>query len=172
MEARVSRRHRLSKRSQRELVDRIRREYGGLPKVHLELVEEAHLKGPVRAVIYLLNGDPCFALYGGRLIPLLPCMLKHGHSFLPSVIVDRGAALAVARGADLMAPGVRTIDGEFEEGSLVAVVDEVSSKPVMVGEALKPSREMREILGRRGRGRVVRNLHHIGDKLYEACRQL
>ncbi len=81
---------------------------------------------------------------------------------LPSVVVDMGAVPHVCRGADVMAPGVRDVEGSFGEGAVVRVVDERYRKALSVGIALTSSSGM----SRLEQGRVVKNLHHVGDGVW------
>ncbi len=117
------------------------------------------------AVVYLFDGVPCLVELGdGRLVPHLLCLLRRRlRSGLPAVVVDRGAAAAVGRGATLMVPGIRRVEGEFGPGDLVVIVDEESGIVVAVGEALMSSSEVLERLGGERRGRAVRVLHRPGD---------
>jgi len=65
-----------------------------------------------------------------------------------------------------MAPGVRSIKGEFKENDLILVVDERHGKPLAVGVALLSSEEMKTVKG----GKTVKNLHYVGDKLWNRLR--
>jgi PUA domain protein len=91
-------------------------------------------------------------------VPLLSIV----HSVrLKRVVVDMGAVPYVARGADIMAPGVVSADKDIEPGATVAVVDERHEKPLAVGLA-----EVRGCEMKGPSGRVVKNLHHVGDKIW------
>lgn len=159
-------RHRLSKREARRLLEEIREAYPGFRVDNVSSVEVALIKDP-RIEVYLINGTPCFYKEGERLVPLLSCLFKMGHEWLPRVYVDEGATRALARGADLMIPGVTRVEGHFMQGDVVVVVDEASGKPVMVGEALVDSEVLRGQTGSR-RGKAVKKIHRIGDKLWKA----
>jgi len=80
-----------------------------------------------------------------------------------SVEVDRGAAEAVLRGADLMAPGVKS-HRNLVKNRLVLIT--FQGTPIAIGQALVDSSEVRE------RGKVVENLHYKGDKLWRMVRSL
>jgi PUA domain protein len=134
--------------------------------VRLLLEEAEKAVASTGEVIYVINGEPAFADTREGLIPLLPFLLRHGHDWLPSVEVDRGASIAVSKGADLMTPGITAVRGEFAEGDLVVVVDETSKAPVVVGRALIDSSTLREKVAEKGRGKAVKNLHRPGDRLW------
>jgi len=82
---------------------------------------------------------------------------------LPSVVVDMGAIPYVCNGADIMAPGIKEITGGFEEGDIVVVRDVTHRKALSVGRALKSSAEIEASR----KGRVIQNLHYVGDKLWK-----
>ena len=84
--------------------------------------------------------------------------------FLPRVVVDMGAIRFVCNGADIMAPGIVEVD-EFDAGSLVVVRDVTHGKALAVGKANKSSLEIMSDK----RGKVVENLHFVGDKLWEGA---
>jgi len=85
---------------------------------------------------------------------------------LPRVIVDMGAVPHVVGGADIMAPGIRKVNGEFAEKQLVAVVDEKHGKYLAVGRALTGSGP----LAAAKKGKVVENIHYVGDLIWEVIK--
>jgi PUA domain protein len=86
----------------------------------------------------------------------------------PKVTVDMGAVPYICKGANVMAPGVRRIDGTFRKNSIVAIVDEKFGKPIALGEILFGSEEALKLK----QGRVVRNLFHVGDKIWNLLKEL
>lgn len=116
------------------------------------------------AEIYIVNGKPVLARSGGVLFPTL--IFGEASSFLPRVVVDMGAVSHVCGGADVMAPGVVRVEGHFHEGDFLLVVDERHGKPLAVGVALFGSQALRALK----RGKVVRNVHYVGDRLWELLR--
>src|SRR5437879_8781322 len=62
---------------------------------------------------------------------------------LPRIVVDMGAVPHICGGADVMAPGIRKVEGEFGEGGLVSVVDERHGKFLAVGQSLADSKTLR-----------------------------
>ena len=119
-----------------------------------------------RAVIYALNKKPLLMRIGGRLIPTL--LSGEISLFLPKVAVDMRAVSHICNGADVMAPGITQVDGDFKKDDLVLVVDEKYRKPLAVGDALISSEEMKETK----RGKTVKNLHYIGDKVWILIKKL
>ncbi len=122
--------------------------------------------------IYIVDGEPVLLERDDRLIPLLTYLLRHPGVYekMPVIIIDMGAVKAMTRGADLMVPGVRGIRGVFRQGDIVVAVDEKYGKPVMVGEALIASEDV--LSGSVKRGKMVKNLHHIGDDAWRLAASL
>lgn len=77
-----------------------------------------------------------------------------------------GAVPYVCKGADVMAPGIREIQGEFDENELLLVVDERHGKPLAVGSAVFSSEELKKIK----HGKAIKNLHYVGDKLWDSLK--
>ena len=152
------------------LTERVSREYPGFP---LPPKPQVAVAGFRDVTIYVITGIPCFwESPEGRLLPTIHCLLRLGSEWLPRIIVDQGAVRPVARGADIMIPGIVEVVGEFEEGSVVAVIDEKHRAPIAVGEALLSSSELRDKVRARSKGRAVKNLHRPGDRVWNACRAL
>jgi PUA domain protein len=85
---------------------------------------------------------------------------------LPKVVVDMGAIPFVANGADIMAPGIRSVQEGAKVGDVVLVVDEKHSKGLAIGVLLI---ERREILEKR-KGKAVKNVHHVGDEIWHSTK--
>ena len=111
--------------------------------------------------VYLVNGETWLFEQDGELIPHLKML--QGHRVLKQVTVDMGAVKFVTNGADVMRPGITAIDDGIEEGALVAIIDETHGKPLAVGKALLSSEEMRNTT----EGKVITNIHHVGDKRWD-----
>ena len=114
--------------------------------------------------VFIFNGRSLLARSNGTLFPILSFeeLLLH----FPKIIVDMGAVPYVCKGADVMAPGVLLINGEFNEDDLLIVIDERHAKPLAVGIALFGSEEMKNVK----RGKTVKILHYVGDKLWNHVR--
>lgn len=79
------------------------------------------------------------------------------------VTVDMGAVKFVANGADIMAPGIVEADPALKEGDWCWIRDERNKQPLAVGRALVAGTAMV-----RGKGKAVKSVHHLGDKLWGA----
>lgn len=106
-------------------------------------------------------------------------VLKTGDSYLPflsetgllekfpKVTVDAGAIKFVCNGANVMRPGIKTYT-EFKKDQIVCVAEITHGKFLAIGRALVSSDEMPQIQ----KGEVVKNLHYISDKYWEAAKEL
>lgn len=112
------------------------------------------------AEIFFFDGRPLLARSNGVLFPTL--YFEELFSIIPKIVVDMGAVPYVCKGADVMAPGVRAIKGEFKENNLLLIVDERHGKPLAIGVALFSSEDMKAL----NSGKIVKNLHYVGDKLW------
>lgn len=79
------------------------------------------------------------------------------------VTVDMGAVKFVCNGADVMAPGIVEADPALKEGDWCWIRDERNKQPLAVGRALMAGPAMV-----RGKGKAVKSVHHLGDKVWNA----
>ena len=122
-------------------------------------VEEAETEDGVK--VYLLDDEILLFKSEENIYPTLRCECVDD---LPAVIVDMGAIPFVCKGADIMAPGITEIKTQFDEGTLVVVRDTKHNKALALGKALK---ESKAIISEK-KGKVVHNLHYVGDKIWES----
>jgi PUA-domain protein len=130
------------------------------PKANVEVVEADIGK------IYLVNGRPLFFKVGERLLPTL--LFQDFASQAPKIVVDMGAVPFVCNGADVMAPGIVRVQGEFGKGDLVLVVDEKHGKPLALGESVYDAESARNTK----QGVVVKTLHFVSDKIWNFAKTL
>jgi len=153
---RLSVRKREGKRLLREISQNLgidaEKVFGSKPRI--EIVET--MKGK----IYLIDGAPLLAMFESIIFPTL--FFTRHISRLPKIIMDMGAVPYICNGADVMAPGIVEINGDFEEGALVTVIDERNKRPIAVARALFDSEKMRILK----KGKVFKNLHYVGDEIW------
>jgi PUA-domain protein len=116
--------------------------------------------------IYLVNGKPLFFKVGERALPTL--LFQDFALGAPKIVVDMGAVPYVCNGADVMAPGIVRVEGEFGKGDLVLVVDEKHGKPLALGESLYDAESVRKTK----QGAVVKNVHFVSDKIWKFAKAL
>jgi len=112
-------------------------------------------------IVYLLNSVLQFFRFKDTVYPTLRCNCVDR---LPSVIVDMGAVPYVCKGADIMAPGIKELSGEFPEGAIVVIRDINYKKALAIGKALKNFQEIKITK----KGKVITNLHYVGDEIWQS----
>ncbi|MBS3119667.1 RNA-binding protein [Candidatus Woesearchaeota archaeon] len=145
---------RLNKNELKELDSVLVREFGRSffgRKDRVELSQEGLLT---------VNGSPCLFRLGEKWVPSLKALLED--NFLKKVVVDMPAVPFIAKGADLMRPGIVELDESIAKDELVAIVDETHRKPIAVGQTLLSGQEIKV----QDKGKMVRNLHFVGDRLW------
>ncbi|RLG46075.1 MAG: RNA-binding protein, partial [Thermoproteota archaeon] len=75
-------------------------------------------EGERRWRVFLLEGRPVLVeTPGGEVVPFVG-LIREVPDLLPRVVVDLGAVRYIANGADVMGPGVVSVEEGVEEGSL------------------------------------------------------
>jgi len=116
--------------------------------------------------IYLVNGKPLFFTVKKKVLPTL--LFQDFVLHAPKIVVDMGAVPYVCNGADVMAPGIVRVEGEFGKGDLVMVVDEKHGKPLALGESLHDVETARNTK----QGAVVKTVHFVSDKIWNFAKTL
>lgn len=153
---RLSKRRVLGRKDARRLSDEIEALLGS---VEFITIGQARVDGDV--IVYLLDGVVQFARRNDTLFPTLN---NPNLGELPSVSVDMGAISYVCNGADVMVPGIKEVRRDFEKGGLVVVKDIEHGKALAIGASLASSSEIRAMK----KGKAIRNLHYVGDKIWKA----
>lgn len=122
-------------------------------------------------VVYLKRGelllnDLVIIRIEGRLMPFLK--EERIIANLPKVVVDMGAVPHIVNGANVMRPGVVTMDEGAKRGELVTIVDEKHQKIIGIGILEVDMEEFKEMK----KGVVVRTKHYVGDEFWEAVKEL
>ncbi|AFH42848.1 DUF1947 domain-containing protein [Fervidicoccus fontis] len=151
------RRHYLSKKEK----DEILKEVNSKLKISLE-PEKVEILESKEFSCYLFDSVPALCKTEDKFFPHLKYLLKHRDTILPKIFVDKGAVKPVSSGADLMAPGIVRIEGDFLPGDIVIVEDLEHKLPIAVMIAEMSSAEMKVTK----KGRVARNIHYVGDKFW------
>ena len=116
--------------------------------------------------VYLVNDKPLFFNVEEKVLPTL--LFQDFIARAPKIVVDMGAVPYMCNGADVMAPGIIRIEGEFGKGDLVLVVDEKHGKPLALGESLYDAASV----GSTKQGAVVKNVHFVSDKIWNFAKTL
>jgi PUA-domain protein len=111
--------------------------------------------------IILIDGKPLIMMIDDTPFPTIKGALELEITE-KYVVVDMGAVKFVAKGADVMSPGITDADSSIQEGNFVIIVDETHRKPLAIGKALISGEKMVEM----NEGKAVKAIHYIGDKLW------
>ena len=159
-------RHFLKDKEKKQLLTEVLQE----TKIALQTLYSADLRVEFAesksVTFYLVNGKPLFVRKDDAILPTL--LFDDILKFLPQVVVNMGAVSHVCNGADVMAPGIVTVKGDFGKDDFVVVVDERHQKPLAVGMALYDSETLRSLK----QGKTIRNVHWVGDSLWQLLRKL
>jgi len=159
-------RHPLKDREVKELLSRFSARFGVEPNEILGANPRIEVLDLPKVTLFLIDEKP--VLFRKDETPLPTLLFDQFLARLPRVVVDMGAVPHVCNGADVMSPGVVRASGNFAEGAIVAIVDERHGRYIALGEALVNS----ENLQRKDRGKVVRNLHYVGDNVWNEARNI
>jgi len=116
--------------------------------------------------ILLINDKPLLFKTEENVFPTL--FFKEIFVLRPKVVVDMGAVPHICNGADVMAPGIVRFEGEFQKSDLVYIVDEKHHKPIAMGEILYDVENAEDVK----QGVVVKNIHFVGDKIWNFAKSL
>ena len=78
------------------------------------------------------------------------------------VQVDMGAVPFVCNGANVMSAGINNVSPEIIKGQYVWIREENHHKPLAIGLALMDAKEMVTS----EKGKAIKSLHYIGDKIW------
>lgn len=115
--------------------------------------------------LVLVDDEPVIVNVGEVYLPYLGSIERFSGYGL--VVVDKGAVKYIANGADVMRPGIVSYT-EFKSGDVVTVQVEEYGNVIAVGVALVDS----DTLLQMDKGKVVKNLHHIGDVVWKAAKSI
>jgi PUA-domain protein len=160
------RRYFLKARESKELLDKASRRLGISleqvfgDKANFEVVQTESIR------LFLIAGKPILAQTGENIYPTLTFKELLDHA--PKVTVDMGAVPYICKGANVMAPGIRGFNGQFQKGDLVMIIDEKHGKPIALGETLYDTEQAKGVK----QGIIIKNIHYVGDKTWNHLKQL
>ena len=113
--------------------------------------------------LIFVNNDILGIIYEDRPFLTVRGILKYKPE-RRAVTVDMGAVPYVTNGADVMGPGIVDADQSISEGDLVWIRDIKNKVPLAVGVALRDGAG----LAAKEKGKAIRTLHNVGDKLWKS----
>lgn len=162
-------RHVASKHDSRDLIEKIQAAYGvQLETSRSSQVEIIEPEDGVKFVV--IDGRFTFVEMGAPDAPSLIPFVGSAAAvdLFPSARVDDGAIKYIIKGADVMRPGIVKYDEWGAKDRLVVVRDDSKGRALAVGRTAVESAELSSM----ARGNCIRNLHHAGDRIWEAHKKI
>jgi PUA domain protein len=116
--------------------------------------------------IYLISGKAILFKANDKMLPTL--LFAEFIAKAPKIIVDMGAVPYICKGATVMAPGIVRIEGDFSIGEIAIIMDMKHGKALAVTETQIDS----ETAKKTKKGPVAKNLHFVGDKVWDYIKTL
>ena len=157
--AKIKNRHRLKQKEMKKILDELQKTFSCTFFSLQSSVEIGVIDG--FKILLVDNEVDFFFVDNERLF----FSMKGLNKYTPEehgIIVDMGAVKFVTNGADIMAAGIVKADPHIEPNDQVWICDETHHKPLAVGIALCTGEEMTTS----AKGKAVRNIHYVGDKLW------
>jgi PUA domain protein len=168
---RIKHRTQLRSKELRQLLERFEEQPN---LIHQALREGPSGKVPVerfvlkdKSQLFFVEGELWLFDLQGELIPGLPSLIS-ANVQLPQVVVDMGAVPHIANGADVMAPGILTVEDQLAVGDFAVVIDQKNRVPIAVGRVLLAP----EVILEAKKGRALETLHYVGDQLWKLAKEL
>jgi len=111
--------------------------------------------------LYLIGKKPFLMEYQNMVFPTLRGAIAHPFS-ARNVVVDAGAVRFMAKGADVMRPGIVRVTDDIQAGHPVLITEETYGKPLAIGIAELDAAEINAA----ETGKMVRTFHYVGDELW------
>ncbi len=158
---RIKARHHLREDAARNILEYLKANFGETVEAELAGKKLEIAESDEELKFVLVNGEPLLFSVDDTYFPTIRGAMKL-RSRRKRVVVDMGAVKFVAKGADIMSPGIVDVDTTIRKGDLVVICDEVHGKPLAIGKALVNADAM---MG--NRGKAVKSLHYVGDRIWK-----
>jgi len=159
MEFKIKNRHRLKKKEVREIINKLKSNFNS-NFFNIDSVVEIGFYENTQFVF--IDYKPYFMFYNDRIVFTLSGLYKYKPNN-KHVIVDMGAVKFVAKGADVMSPGIVDADKNIQPTDIVWICDEKNKKPLAVGIAIISGEEMIK----KEKGKAVVIFHYVGDNFWD-----
>ncbi len=120
-----------------------------------------------KSELFLVQGELWLVKLDAIVFPGLPALIAENVQ-LPQVVIDMGAVPHIANGADVMAPGIFSIDEQLVVDDFAVIIDQKNLVPLAVGRMLL----MPEVILKSNKGRAIETLHYVGDQLWKLAKEL
>jgi PUA domain protein len=129
-------------------------------KLDLSRSTQASCEEPEEGVVFVHFDDIVFVKAGAMFVPFLGS--AGSLALFPSATVDEGAIRFLLNGADIMRPGIKSLDEWGVPGRTVVVKEEKKGRAIAVGVAAVASKEASGM----SKGTCLKNVHHVGDRFW------
>lgn len=154
----IKKRHPIRSSDIDEIIDRLKPKLGEEIETLIEgRIEKAELDGG--ETVILKDEKPILVKKDQKFIPLLSAAEKLS---LKRVTVDMGAVGPISNGADIMAPGIVEVNEDIKSGEIIGIEDEKNKRIIAVGTAIEDGTSLEG-----ESGKVVENIHHVGDRFWD-----
>lgn len=150
--------------ARKDLILSIRSGLGKISKEFLKLLPvdaKVEIAETDEGNFILINSEAVLFKYREEYFPTVRGALKI-NADRRFITVDKGAVQFVAKGADIMRPGVVAFDEGIKKDDLVVINEETHKKALAIGVALWNSEEFKNLTS----GKCVKTIHHVGDELW------
>ncbi len=152
----IKKRHHIRSSKKRDLTEKLKPKLGDEIEEILEgNVEKAEMEDDT--TVFLVEDRPFLFKNGENYIPLI---FEADKLLLKKIVVDMGAVKHVTNGADIMAPGIVKAEDGIEKEDIVTIEDEENQKTIAIGKVLETGMEEKD------KGKMVENLHYVGDDFW------
>jgi len=157
-------RHRLKQKDTKMYTNKLKNKFG---KDFIDFNSSIEIGNFNEFELIVINNEIDFMLIEGNIFFTLNGINKYKPNQY-FIEVDMGAVGFVTNGADIMAPGIVKADLKIEKNDYVWIRDEKHKKPLAIGKALMSGEE---IINTK-KGKAVKNIHFVGDPLWNFYQQV
>ncbi len=158
MEFKIKNRHRLKKKEVREIINKLKSNFNSNFFNIDSVVEIGFYEN---TLFVFIENKPYFMFYNDRIVFTLIGLYKYKPNN-KLVVIDMGAVKFVAKGADVMSPGIVDADKNIQPDDIVWICDEKNKKPLALGVAKISGEEMIK----KEKGKAVIIFHYVGDNFW------
>ena len=164
MSVKLRNRHRLKKKEIKDILNELKTKFSSDFFDDDSSVELGDLD---QFRVILVDEEIDFMMIEGKVVFTLRGLYKYNPKE-HFVVVDMGAVGFVAKGADIMVPGIIDADINIQKNDYVWICDEKNRKPLAVGMTLMTGEEMKS----KNTGKAIKNIHYVGDELWDLSSQI
>lgn len=151
--------HYLSKREKNKLSELIDNK---LPLLNIEKIKDIKSVKLNSDISILVSDSFMLINLNDNVFPFLKDKETLGK--LPIITVDQGAIRFICNGANIMRPGIKDMNNDFQKNAIVVIVEELHNTNIAVGQTLYSKNEILDLK----QGPVISNLHFLGDDIWKS----